>query len=129
MTLTPPPDIGGGNPMQLDSARAAAKAAARAFCEANNLCFYCRKPGHMVAECNEKKAADARFPQRMPTGHFRGRGGYMQGRGGYKPPPYVQPRNHHETPLNQLRLLNHGPTDEETASITSGTPTEMTYPE
>ena len=57
MTLTPPPDIRGGNSMQLDSAHAAAKAAARAFCGANNLCFYCRKSGHMVAECNEKKSS------------------------------------------------------------------------
>jgi hypothetical protein len=77
--MTPSLDVGGGDPIQLDATRAAAKAAVRAFCRANSLCFYCCKPGYVVAECNKKKAADARFPQRNPAENFQGRGGYVQG--------------------------------------------------
>ena len=126
-----------GEPMQLDSARAAAKAAARAFCGENNLCFYCRKPGHIVAECDEKRAADARFPNRNPNSYARARGYNMpRGRGGYRTPPYTEQRNpngsrptgHAEhrglnaTPFNQLRLLEqleHGPGSDEAHSTAS----------
>jgi hypothetical protein len=120
-----------GEPMQLDSARAAAKAAARAFCGENRLCFYCRKPGHIVAECDEKKAADTRFINRNPNAYFQTRGHTTsRGRGGYRAPPYAEPRNPNgfRSPLhteprnpdaasfNQLRLLDHDPVNEEARS-------------
>jgi hypothetical protein len=133
-----------GDPMQLDSARAAAKAAARAFCGENNLCFYCRKPGHVVANCEEKKAADTRFHQGNIPPTFRSRGGYStpRGRGGFRqypraPPaqyqtpflqlPQVAPMsqvqtyfgNNNPTAFNRLRALEQGLVDEETSSVAS----------
>jgi hypothetical protein len=126
-----------GEPMQLDSARAAAKAAARAFCGENRLCFYCRKPGHIVAECDEKKAADTRFINRNPNAYFRTRGYTTpRGRGGYRVPPYAEPRNPNgfRSPLhteprnpdaasfNQLRLLDHDLVNEEARSSASSLP-------
>jgi hypothetical protein len=121
-----------GDPMQLDSARAVAKAAARAFCRENNLCFYCRKPGHIIAECDEKKAADARFTNRNPNGHPRVRGyNTPRGRGGYRMPPYVDQRNlngfrpahdNPNPPFNQLRFLEHGLGNDEAHSSTASLP-------
>jgi hypothetical protein len=145
-----------GDPMQLDSARAVAKAAARAFCGENNLCFYCRKPGHIVANCDEKKAADSRFYQGNTFTNPRGRGGYttFRGRGGSRqytrpplaqyhnnlpnnlPPQYIQAPgaqaqtylgNSNPSSFNWLRALEQGFTDEEASSAASTSP--MNTPE
>ena len=139
-----------GDPMQLDSARAAAKAAARAFCDENNLCFYCRKPGHIVANCDEKKAANTRFHQGNTPTTFRGRRGYSnpRGRGGFRqyPRPPAQyynshsqfpqlpqaaltsqvqtyPGNNNPAAFNQLRALEQGFADGETSSAVLIPPT------
>lgn len=111
-----PPDT--GEPMQLDSARAAARAAARAFCGENNLCYYCRKPGHIVADCTEKKAADARFANRNSFSDTRGRGAF-RGRGSYRSPLHTYPRNPYESHPHRLRILDQVHTDDETVSTMS----------
>ncbi|KAL2019739.1 hypothetical protein VTK56DRAFT_9183 [Thermocarpiscus australiensis] len=49
----------GGDPMQLDAVRRLF--VSKEQCRANGLCFYCKKPGHGIGECEEKRRADARF--------------------------------------------------------------------
>ena len=87
-----------GEPMQLDAARAGRPN--RDECRANNLCFYCKKPGHGIKECEEKRAADAKFGgmsnqtdngRGRPSSNQRGLGG--DGRGnfaGWSPQPGPQ---------------------------------------
>lgn len=48
-----------GDPMQLDAIRRPFVSKER--CQANGLCFYCKRPGHGIGECEEKRRADARF--------------------------------------------------------------------
>ncbi|KAK4232660.1 hypothetical protein C8A03DRAFT_39768, partial [Achaetomium macrosporum] len=49
----------GGDPMQLDAVRRSF--VSKEQCRANGLCFYCKKQGHGIGECEEKRRADARF--------------------------------------------------------------------
>ena len=135
-TPSPPQD---GDPMQLDSARAATKAALRAFCGENNLCFYCKKPGHIVADCNDKKMADERYGYRTPNmgnrdNSYRGRGSLYspRGRGGYRPQrlpnPFVpqsqSPSPPYAAPFNRLRALEQGLVDEDLMSTSSIPPAD-----
>lgn len=48
-----------GDPMQLDAVRRSF--VSKEQCQASGLCFYCKKPGHGIGKCEEKKRADARF--------------------------------------------------------------------
>ncbi|KAK3896410.1 hypothetical protein C8A05DRAFT_40061, partial [Staphylotrichum tortipilum] len=48
-----------GDPMQLDAVRRSF--VSKEQCQANGLCFYCKKAGHIIGECEEKKRADSRF--------------------------------------------------------------------
>jgi hypothetical protein len=126
--IAPAPNVPqDGDPIQLDAARAATKAALRAFCGENNLCFYCKKPGHMVADCNDKKIADERYGYRTPgtrnrDSNYRGRGSSYspRGRGGYRfqrllspfaPQPQTPPQ--YPAPFNQLRILEQSSPDED----------------
>jgi hypothetical protein len=57
-----------GDPMVLDGAQGAPS---REECFARGLCHYCKKPGHMKNDCEDKKRADARW---AGLGRGRGRG-------------------------------------------------------
>lgn len=46
-----------GDPMQLDAARQGRPD--KSTCIAMNLCYYCKKPGHGIADCAERVANDA----------------------------------------------------------------------
>ena len=64
----------------------------REHCRTNNLCFYCKEPGHGVDTCAKKALANARNTGRGSRGSFsnyRGRGSY-QGRGQATPGQSLQ---------------------------------------
>ncbi|KAK4232735.1 hypothetical protein C8A03DRAFT_39655, partial [Achaetomium macrosporum] len=58
-----------GDPMQLDAARQGRPD--KSTCIAMNLCYYCKKPGHGIADCAERVANDA-----AAAAAGRGRGGF-----------------------------------------------------
>jgi hypothetical protein len=67
-----PPPAESGDPMVLDAAR---QRPTRDQCRQFNLCFYCKKPGHIADDCEEKKRSDARWGQRyQPQNQGYGRG-------------------------------------------------------
>jgi len=79
----PTPDA--GDPMVLDAAK---PRPTRDQCREYNLCFYCKKPGHTVGNCEEKKRADARWGQpraALPPPEQMGPSQFGQGRGRGQP--------------------------------------------
>jgi hypothetical protein len=65
-----------GDPMVLDGVQGAPS---REECLVRGLCHYCKKPGHMKNDCEDKKRADARW---VGLGRSRGRGRpFLAGRG------------------------------------------------
>lgn len=104
------------DPMVLDAAHQARPT--REDCYANNLCLYCKRPGHFKNDCEEKKQADVRRNQA-----FRGYGtGYSYGRGtGRGQPPHF----HMNPPVYpRLRALEQGYViaDEATSRTSSPAP-------
>jgi hypothetical protein len=143
----PTPDA--GDPMVLDAAR---PRPTRNQCREHNLCFYCKKPGHTVSNCEEKKRADARWgqpgmapPQEQTAspqfGYGRGRGQPYNrdhaypGRGQYYN-SLVRPQNaqsrpafnnpasdqNYQYPGNRFRQIEPGFVEGEITSSTTGSP-------
>lgn len=77
--ITPAPAVDpSGDPMQLDQLLRM-KDEERRHCYENNLCYYCKQPGHLADNCEKKKKADERrassfLPHSRGNAH-RGRGG------------------------------------------------------
>ena len=53
------PDHNTGDPMMLDAIRLPRPS--REQCQALDLCFYCKKPGHRKDDCEERKQANIRW--------------------------------------------------------------------
>ena len=65
---TPVQDV--GDPMVLDAARAGPRPT-KEQCVAQNLCFYCKKPGHNKLNCEERKRNNERFGT-TPNSQYQG---------------------------------------------------------
>jgi len=68
------PDHNTGDPMMLDAIRLPRPS--REQCQALDLCFYCKKPGHRKDDCEERKQANIRWGSQQWTGQRQ----YGQGR-------------------------------------------------
>ena len=104
-----------GDPMDLDASRFQKKKLERQ----QNLCFYCKEPGHRVFECEAKKKADAtRGPPANQGGNANqrqlalrprgaGAGAYLQNQHQNRYQPQYQNRNNYQAPQNHYGQRNN----------------------
>jgi hypothetical protein len=134
-----------GDPMILDATRRGSRPN-RQECRERDLCFYCRKPGHIALQCAEKRQADARWGgwanqvssgnnrniqqqnlrQYSPSANYQ-RSGLPVMRGGLLGNNFANPRA--LVPFNRLRNLETGFIEGETSSINSQSPSIQGTPD
>jgi hypothetical protein len=127
---TTPMDI--GDPMVLDAHQSLRPGKEREIKE--GLCFYCKKPGHNKANCEEKKAKDAQFggnfrPRNTVPYHFNPeqlRSQFPNRSSQYSsrsPPSFLLSRH----PYSHLRTIEGGFVEGEVQSSTASSPSSSIY--
>lgn len=128
-----------GDSMDLSAIPKPRMPVSREQCIAQGLCFYCKKAGHSIGDCQEKKEADARNSSRqhIPFAN-RGRGsfpsfpdrGFTRAQQQNNWPMHAFPQS--QDPLNRLRAMEGGFIDGEVSSTTDSdnsiTPSESATP-